>query len=369
MKHILFITPFAPSDIGAAMKFTKKTIETLSQSYKIDLVYFKAEGEAFYDVPNKNVRILEVYNVSLKDRLFSVLQKPWLYPVFSVRYRRELKCKLDRYVKENRYDLIFLDHSQSFIYGKAFPDIPKILMSHDVIYQRVSRVSMKAVSAWCHSSEKKILNQPNSHVFTFSTKDKDLLEKQYNLSSFVTCGNIDDSIYSIYPKQIDNTFVFFGQWVRKDNSEGLEWFLKKIYPQIPTGVKIAIIGRGLSHKLHAYIDKLENVEYLGFVDNPYQLIANSKAVLSPLFSGAGVKFKVLESIACGTPVIGSEIAFEGIPKEYADFMINAHSVDEYLEKMSSVTCDIACRTRMKNKFIKEYINPYLIKHIHSIIDK
>lgn len=369
MKKILFITPFTPSEIGAAVKFTKKTIEMLAQSYKIDLIYFKTEGETAYLPYNENVNVVGVYNVSLKDRLLSIIKKPWLYPLFAVRYRK----KITRYIKEiynsNNYDLIFLDHSQSFIYGKFFQGTPKILMSHDVIYQRVSRVSMKLISWWCHRTEFRMLHQENSHIFTFSTKDQEIIKRFYGLDSYVTCGNIDEEAIKVVPQRITDDYIFFGHWGRKDNSEGLEWFLKDVYPLIPEYVKIKIIGKGLSAPLCDYVKGLERVEYLGFVDNPYNIIANCKAVLSPLFRGAGVKFKVLESIACGTPVIGSEIAFEGIPEDYKDFMINAITPNDYVKEILSVDYDVKSRMNMKNKFIREYFNPYIVKHIHTVLDK
>lgn len=365
MKKILFITPFAPSNIGAAMKFTKKTIETLAENFQVDLVYFVAEGEKEYITEKNNVRILKVYRVKTLNRILSILQRPWLFPTFSVRFRRELKNSLMEWMKERNYDLVFLDHSQTFIYGKQFPNTPKILMSHDVIYQRIARASSSFMSRWCHVTENKLLNQPLSGVFSFSTKDKDIIDKEYGISSFVTSGNIDEIALGTCPQEKHNTFVFFGQWVRKDNSEGLEWFLKNVYDITPETMSFKIIGRGLSEGLQELIKPMKRVEYCGFVDNPYQEIANSRAVLSPLFSGAGVKFKVLESIACGTPVIGTEIAFEGIPTDFSKFMLLANTPEEYVTLMNSVNFPIEECISFKSNFIQKYIDPYVIKYINN----
>lgn len=367
MKKILFITPFAPSNIGAAMKFTKKTIETLAEIHQVDLVYFIAEGEKEY-VPNcNNIRILKSYRVSTKNRVFSIAQKPWFFPTFSARFRKGLKNALKKWIKEEKYDLMFLDHSQSFIYGKYFTHVKKILMSHDVIYQRISRTRSKFISAWCHNTESKLIKQPNASVFSFSTKDKEIIDHEYGINSMVTCGNIDEIAYNTVPKEKNNTFIFFGQWVRKDNSEGLEWFLKEVYDKTPKHTSYKIIGRGLPERIQTLIKHLERIEYRGFVENPYQEIANSRAVLSPLFSGAGVKFKVLESIACGTPVIGSKIAFEGIPADYNKFMLLANTPEEYVELINNTNYSINECMEMKKKFLNEYVNPYIIKYINELL--
>ncbi len=367
MKRILFITPFAPSNIGAAMKFTKKIVETLAENYLVDMVYFMAEGEKEYIPENKNIRLLKTYTVTTKDRFCSVAHKPLLFPIFSVRFRKELERSVHHWMNEYNYDMMFLDHSQSFIYGIPYPTIPKVLMSHDVIFQRISRTNGKLMSVWCNRTERMLVNQQNAHVFSFSTKDKDILDKEYGINSYVTCGNIDDIIYRTYPTEKTDNFIFFGQWVRKDNSKGLEWFLKNVYDMTPENFRFKIIGRGLSEHLLSLIKSKERVEYCGFVENPYLEIANSRAVLSPLFSGAGVKFKVLESIACGTPVIGSEIAFEGIPVDFEKFMLLANTPEEYLSLMKDINYSIDECITMKERFLSDYINPYIIKYINELL--
>lgn len=52
---------------------------------------------------------------------------------------------------------------------------------------------------------------------------------------------------------------------------------------------------------------------MGFVENPLDIIYKSAALIAPLFTGAGVKVKVIDAFTTGTPVIGTEIAFEGLP--------------------------------------------------------
>ncbi len=367
MKRILFITPYAPSNLGAAMKFTKKTIENLADSFLVDLVYFKAEGEFDYVPDNGNIRVIKKLTVGRKDRLISVLQRPWLYPIFSVRYRKKLAKELKRLAREGNYNLVFLDHSQSFIYGRLFPLVPKILMSHDVIYQRVSRTSGFLLSEWCKLTENKMMNQKNSFIYSFSTKDQQIIKSQYGYNSYVTSGNVDELVLSTNPTVISDTFVFFGQWVRKDNSEGLIWFFDNVYPHIKSSFFFKIIGRGLPQSILDKIRDCNNVDYMGFVDNPYQIIAEARAVLSPLFSGAGVKFKVLESMACGTPVIGSEIAFEGIPTEYSSLMIQSNTIEDYLLAMENVTKDITKRQSIREKFLNNYVKSQLVEHIKQII--
>ena len=109
--------------------------------------------------------------------------------------------------------------------------------------------------------------------------------------------------------QIEDYYVMYGAWNRKENQESIEWILDNIRKE---SIRIKIIGGGLSEVLKNKIKNHTNIEYIGFVDNPYFEIAKSKGLLAPLFNGAGVKVKTIESLALGTPVIGTDITFEGI---------------------------------------------------------
>lgn len=369
MVRILLLTPYAPSNIGAAMKFTKRTIEQLSSFCFVDVIYFRTEDEPLFSPESDNIRVLKVIDVRKKERLLSILYKPFLFPIFSVRYRRDLTKWLKEHTKQVKYNLIFLDHSQIFIYGKLFPNNPKILMSHDVIYQRVNRRFGKLITFWCSLTERRMLDQPNSEIFSFSTKDQALIMSRYGLNSHVTSGHVDDLVYTTAPTRITLDYVFFGQWARKDNSDGLEWFFEKVYPQINKKYNFKIIGRGLSQTLKDRIKKYENVEYLGFVENPYQIIASSRALLSPLFSGAGVKFKVLDSLACGTPVIGSEITFEGISEEYSDFMIVSNTAEDYICSMEKISTNLDLRRSFRQFFLENYVKSQLVEFVRDKIKR
>ena len=66
-----------------------------------------------------------------------------------------------------------------------------------------------------------------------------------------------------------------------------------------------------------------------------------------------MKVKVVESLACGTPVIGTEIAFEGLPKKYSNMMLLANDVESYMKAMK-VDISVEERIRIKKKFITDY---------------
>lgn len=353
MKRILFLTPYVPSNRAGGENFTRQLLIHLSESFKIDLLYYKYADDPSYFCPNDNIRVVKEIINSTKLKLRNILHYPCIHPIFSVRFSKKILNFIQQLVNKTKYDLLFLDHSQMALYGKFFPEMKKILMSHDVMAQRYNRSGNWLSKKLILAGEGKVMKQKNLVVYSFSEKDRKIIRDAYGVDSKVTHFYLDETVIDAVPTQIEKRIVFFGKWKRMDNFDGLKWFFDSIYDQMDKSIEIDIIGNWLPDDFKERISKLANVKYLGFVDNPYPLIANSIATVSPLFSGAGVKVKVVESIACGTPVIGTDIAFEGLPEKYSKMMLLANDAESYVKAMS-VEMPIEERIMIKQNFIADY---------------
>ena len=310
MKKILFLTSYVPSNRAGGEKFSKLLLENLSHSFEIDLLYYRYVEDPAYVCPNGNVRVVKEVVNSTRVKLLNYLRCPTIHPIFTIRFNKKLLRFVQGLVRENNYSLMFLDHSQMAMYGRYFPDMLKILMSHDVMAQRFERRGNWLNKKLIVAGEGLMMRQKNLIVYSFSEKDRKIIHDTYGIDSKVTNFFLDESLVKAEVTKIEKRIVFFGKWKRADNFDGLKWFFDKIYNHIDKSIEIDIIGKWLPDDFLEKISDCDNVKYLGFVENPYPLIANSIATISPLFSGAGVKVKVVESLACGTPVIGTEIAFE-----------------------------------------------------------
>lgn len=363
MKRILFLTPYTPSRRAGGENYTRQLLEHLSETNKVDLIYFRYSDDPKYEIPNDNVNVLRIIENSKFLKLKNVIAYPLCHPIFTVRFCRSLLSYIKGII--DKYDVLYLDHSQMFIYGKYFPAIPKILFSHDVMIQRYSRDKQLHGRKLVEYSEKKLMQIPNSKVFTFSVKDCEIIKKYYNVESKWTGFFIDNSVLESKATAIENQIVFFGKWKRPDNFEGVNWFFDNVYQKLNQSLKIVIIGNNLPNEFLHKISSLKNVDYLGFVDNPYEIIANSIATVAPLFTGAGVKVKVVESLACGTPVIGTSIAFEGISSEYDSFMLLADTPEQYVDAINNITLSKETRHKFKENFTKTYCNNSILEYINS----
>lgn len=368
-KKVLFLTAFPPHPGAAAEKNTMIMLEDLSREYDIDLVYFKYENEKEYVVPNNHIVVRRIVNNSLAKKFLNILCYPFVHPLFSVRFNWLLLLYLKTLVSKNHFDAIILDHSQMFLYGKHMgTSVPIILLSHDVIAQRVSRNSNALIRWICEKSERKALAVPNGFVFSFSQKDCDLIYSTYNIKARLCLDYIDPYIIGAIPEEPDNEFVFIGKWTREDNLDGVIWFYKTIVPHITKPVTINIVGKNFPQDRISCNNPMVSTNIMGFVDNPYPLIARSRAMFAPLFTGAGIKVKVIEALACGTPVIGTEIAFEGLPEKYSNMMLLANDVDSYLKAME-IDIPVERRRRIKKDFIEDYTSETIPQFLNRILKK
>ena len=358
MKRILFICPFSLQKHHAGVVYTRQLLAKLSERCKIDLVYFCYSGDEEY-VPCENVNVVRKIEINRWNKILGTLSLLWVFPLFTARF----SCKVCRYiqslVKQNDYDYLYFDFSQSFAYSLFIKHPHKILMAHDVMAQKYSRMKTY-LRPWAVLSEKRILAQGT--VFTFSEKDCKLIKDLYGIVSYSTTFFLNHDVLSAKPTEVEDYFVFFGGWSREENYEALDWFINNVNPGIPQ-CKYKVIGGGLPEKIKCHLPA--NFDYLGFVDNPYPIIANAKAEIAPLKKGAGVKVKCIDALGCGTPVIGTNVALEGIPSEFKDFMIHAETVSDYIKSISSLKLTIEDRLRFKQFFTEKYNKKTILSFIEG----
>ena len=337
---MLFITAFPPNRLTAGQNYSKELLFSLVDSIHIDLITFSYSNHEI-EIDNK-INILKKYNVSKVSKLLSWLQIPFLHPFFAARFRIDLLYFLLKNAKN--YNYIYFDFSQVFIYSLFLKHACKIMMSHDVIFQKMKRskwFKFNPLNWLLFSTEKKILISANI-ILTFSKKDKFLVKDLYNLNSNVVSFFISDKIKELNYEEIiiERKFCFFGAWNRSENLDGLLWFIENVLQFTNEGIKFEVIGSGLDEIFLQKYKMLDRLQFFGFIENPYKNIAESLALIAPLFQGAGVKVKVIESLACGTQVLGTEIAFEGINDLGDRSVVLCNTADDFIKAINEFPLDI-----------------------------
>ena len=241
--------------------------------------------------------------------------------------------------------------------------------SHTLTIVQRTRDQNKFFLSWIKRTERKILKSVN-HVFVPSEKDAQILNSTYGIDAAFTNEYLTPFVFpSAIPSE--KSFLFFGLWSRNENLSGLIWFIKNVFPNLNNEIKSSffVMGGGLSKENEEKILKPAGIKYLGFVEDSYSQIVKSSAMIVPLFEGAGVKVKVLDSFITGTPVIGTNVAFEGIP-EISGLSNLASSKDDFIKKINSfVPLDLNQkkeRARLfRDIYDKKHLDELLLEQVQS----
>ena len=318
IKSLLCITAFAPGDKTAGQAFTLRLIKDIARDHCVDLCFFHEDRTA-PEVVLPNVNVLFAERLTLFRRILGAISVPWLHPLFTSRFRWG-KMRYLRSIAQN-YDAVYFDFSQVFIYALFIQHRHKIALAHDIItqmYERRDGIPARLHALFSKLSERVVMKRLGARLYCFSEKDCGLVKTYFGAPAEKVDFYLDERIYELALDAVvqHNKFVFYGAWSRRENSSGLLWFIADVLPLLDANCRFVVIGSGVNEDVREAAQVFgDAVEFVGFVDNPYALLAGARALVAPLFEGAGVKVKVLEALACGTPVVGTEISFEGIDEK------------------------------------------------------
>lgn len=125
------------------------------------------------------------------------------------------------------------------------------------------------------------------------------------------------------------------------NQEGLIWFFDHCWPRIHSqnpDMKFYLAGRNAPEWLERRL-KVEGVVYMGEINDAYDFI-NSKAIMVvPLFSGSGMRIKIIEGMALGKPIVTTDIGTEGIPTADGNNIMIANDADQFVESINRLIND------------------------------
>ena len=134
------------------------------------------------------------------------------------------------------------------------------------------------------------------------------------------------------------TVVMVGVLSRPENDAGATWLVDQVWPLVAAKVpdaRLRVAGSGASAALIASATSQAGVTLTGFVDDLETEYDAASVVAVPLHSGAGVKFKTIEALVRGIPVVTTPVGAEGIgdshrfaglsdePRPFADALVKA----------------------------------------------
>lgn len=250
----------------------------------------------------------------------------------------EYKTTLIKKLKELPFDAVIIDgvFMASYIpiirqYSKA-----KILLrTHNVEHQIWDRHLAQEKS----SIKKTYLTLQNKRLKRFELKafaEADSIvtitdEDKKNIASLIpnkpiiTClTGINLNSYTIANQvKHPNTLFHFASMDWMPNIEAVDWLMEKVWPlviQQQPKAKLVLAGRGMPERFKKLAS--DTVTIIDNVPNSAEFYHDYGIMLVPLWSGSGLRIKLVEGLAYGKPIITTTIGAEGINyKKNQDLMI------------------------------------------------
>jgi len=125
---------------------------------------------------------------------------------------------------------------------------------------------------------------------------------------------------------------FIGSLDWMPNLDGLDWFLKSVFPsiiQLYPDLNVHIAGRNTPKSILNISN--DNILIHGEVDSATDFINSHPIMIVPLLSGSGMRVKILEGMALGKVIISTSIGAEGIKAVHKESILLADTPEEFLE--------------------------------------
>ena len=141
-----------------------------------------------------------------------------------------------------------------------------------------------------------------------------------NFVDFESCENVKAH------REVKEYIVFVGSINNFQNSQGVIFFLEKIYPLVfrdPGAPFFLIVGRGAKSNpvVVDYERQYDNIKIYENVDSVLPYLKGAAVSIVPLLSGSGTRLKIIESMMCKTAVVSTSVGAEGIDYDGGKYLI------------------------------------------------
>jgi glycosyltransferase involved in cell wall biosynthesis len=139
----------------------------------------------------------------------------------------------------------------------------------------------------------------------------------------------------------DQTVVLSGKMSYHANISMVVGFIEEIMPfvweKLPD-VKVWVVGKDPPPRLLAYSQN-QNIQVTGTVDDMRPYLTKATVSVAPISYGVGIQNKILEAMACATPVIASQQAVSALSVEAGKEIIVADNPLDFAKKLLALLND------------------------------
>ncbi|MGI5828458.1 MAG: glycosyltransferase family 4 protein, partial [Patescibacteria group bacterium] len=212
-------------------------------------------------------------------------------------------------------------------------------------------------------------------LVTMSAEDKQYIQNEVDkkLDIDVVANGVDLNFFSQTKKKpLKNpTVLFVGTFKWLPNVDAVEFLVEEIWPKIleklPTA-RLHIVGFSPNKKILNYC-KQKSIKVSGEVEDIRDAYGRTHVLLAPVRSGKGTRFKVLEAMATGTPIVATPLCVEGLDVKQNQHVVVSDTAQGLADKTVELLQDKKLQERLAQNGRKLVTERYDWKAISKELDR
>ena len=282
------------------------------------------------------------------DNTFTIPIKKLKNPSFMI--SSYLKTKFSK-----KYDII---HAQNIVTAFAMKNVSgkKLLAIHGIHHEQIDHLHGKTAGNLAKNYEKRAIDW----VDAVTVSSREMLEyySKKGITTFLLPNALDvKSIHKISTEKYEKQIVYAA---RLSKEKGILEVLE-MTEKLPNDIHLLILGSGIEEsKVREISNKKKNVHFLGYQnkEKTLEIISNSDLLIQPSRMEGGLSYTLLESMACGTPIICTDAggAKDTLSHMKNSFIINSNNSEELLSAITYLMDNSEKREELRNNALKEIQN-------------
>lgn len=277
---------------------------------------------------------------------------PYIAERFLVNAYREALAHL---LGEGTFDIIQLEGPYPGLYLDTIRNLSDArisLRAHNVehlIWERKAFNEKKRIRKWYFRNLSRRLKEfelgtvmKADYLVTISEEDERFFIKQGYPKHVITIPagmHLDEYSLTDLPEEASLFYIGALDWL--PNQEGLEWFLDyvwdELYSKVP-GIRLHVAGRNAPGPFVKKLNR-KGITYHGEVEDAKSFMQAYRVMIAPLFTGSGIRIKILEGMAMGRPVVTTPAGIEGIPAGYGKEVLIAGDAPQFVRQVEKLISD------------------------------
>lgn len=291
-----------------------------------------------------------------------------------------MRRALQEHLRTTKFDLVHIQLARMASYLEKDRPIPCLVDLIDAISVNMARRAsfepqpkrflLREEGRRLKAYERSICDAYDA-VTVVSQSDRIAIGDRPNL--FINANGVDLNVFRPRPEpRHSDQIVMTGNMGYFPNVDGLRWFASEILPEIQRrrpNVCMQVVGVNPSPVVRRLAETNPAIKIIGFVPDLAAYLATATLAIVPLRSGSGMQFKIIEAMACGTPVVATTLGIGGLNVQSGYEILVANDPTSFADAVCRLLVNGKLRDRLAHAGRRYVIHNFSWRRVVSELEE